>query len=269
FLNSLDYAEMADIDYENARAIYRTKFQSSTASDARSGADVGSTYSLAASKRYPSGSGVSAGLYNYNFADRNLSEFRLSYTLPIFRDPLKDGRFDVDQKRMTRDRQQLLAAIGQQELINRVVAAYYQLALANEGQRLAGLQEDIARRIHQAAVIRHGADSLSALDLAGYELRLARPRPGRDQALFNRALAAPLAIGPASLSTIDMKLLALPVADLETLALDRRAEAVGARDELRLARERVVAAGGQGLTGIDISLQYAWVRESDSFSDSL
>src|SRR5690606_9158276 len=82
-------------------------------------------------------------------------------------------------------------------------------------------------------------------------------------------LAAPLAIGPASLSTIDMKLLALPVADLETLALDRRAEAVGARDELRLARERVVAAGGQGLTGIDISLQYAWVRESDSFSDSL
>ncbi|MFA5549039.1 MAG: TolC family protein [Porticoccaceae bacterium] len=282
FLNSLDYAEMADIDYENARAIYRTKFQSSTASDARSGADVGSTYSLAASKRYPSGSGVSAGLYNYNFADRNLSEFRLSYTLPIFRDPLKDGRFDVDQKRMTRDRQQLLAAIGQQELINRVVAAYYQLALANEGQRLAGLQEDIARRIHQAAVIRHGADSLSALDLAGYELRLARARHGRDQALFNRAraeqqlkiltgldLAAPLAIGPASLSTIDMKLLALPVADLETLALDRRAEAVGARDELRLARERVVAAGGQGLTGIDISLQYAWVRESDSFSDSL
>ena len=282
FLNSLDYAEMAEIDYENARSIYRTKFQSSTASDARSGADVGSTYSLAASKRYPSGSGVSAGVYNYNFADRNLSEFRLSYTLPIFRDPLKDGRFEVDQKRMTRDRQQLLAAISEQELINRVVAAYYQLALASEGQRLAELQRDIAGRMHRAAGIRHQADNLSALELAGFELRLARARHQADQALFNRAraeqqlkilvgldLATAVAIGPASLSTIDMKLLALPVAELEALALDRRVEVVGARDELRLARERVVAAGGQGLTGIDISLQYAWVRESDTFSESL
>lgn len=282
FLNSLDYAEMAEIDYESARAIYKTKFQSITASDARSGAEVGSTYSLAASKKYESGSALSAGVYNYNFSDRNLSEFRLSYTLPIFQDPLKDGRFNVDQKRMSRDRQQLMASISQQELVNRVVAAYYQLALANEYRQVAQLQLGIARRIHESAQIRHASETLSRVELAGFELGLVKAEQVLNQSLFNEAragnslkiltgleLTEDVAIGPAALSTIDMKLLEMPVADIETLAVEQRVEAVGSRDELLMARRRMVAAGGEGLTGIDISLQYAWVRESNSFSDSL
>jgi len=282
FLNSLDYAEMAEIDYESARAIYRTKFQSTTASDARSGAEVGSTYSLAASKKYQSGSALSAGVYNYNFSDRNLSEFRLSYTLPLFQNPLKDGRFNVDQKRMTRDRQQLMASISQQELVNRVVAAYYQLALADEYRQLAQLQLDIADRIQETAQIRHAANTLSGMELAGFELGLVKARQALSQAQFEHRrasnslkiltgldMAEEVAIGPASLSTIDMKLLSMAAADLETLAVDKRVEAVGTRDELLMARRRMVAADGSGLTGIDISLQYAWVRESNSFSDSL
>lgn len=282
FLNSLDYAEMAEIDYESARAIYKTKFQSVTATDARSGADVGSTYSLAASKKYQTGSALSAGVYNYNFSDRNLSEFRLSYTLPIFQDPLKDGRFNVDQKRMSRDRQQLMASISQQELINKVVAAYYQLALASEYQHLSGLQLGISRRIHQAALVRQGVDSLGTVELANIELSLTRAEQNLQQALFNQArsgknlkiltgldMADEVVTGPAALSVIDMKLLAMPVADLETLALEKRVEVVGTRDELQMARRRLVAASGEGLSGIDVSLQYAWVRESNSFSDSL
>lgn len=282
YLNSLDYVEMAAIDYESARAIYRTKFRSSTATDARSGADVGSTYSLYLDKLNPSGSQVSAGLYNYNFADKSLSEFRVSYTLPWFRDPLKDGNLAVEEKEMSLKREKLLAEISQQELINEVVAVYYQLALANEAVNLGQLQQGIAQRIVASAEIRHRDEIISAIELARYRLQLSTAEQALQQALFDQQRSEtmlrytlgiegsePIALGPANLSHIDIGLQARTVAELEDIAMANRVEIAGKRDELSILRRKVALATGTSATGMDISLQYALVGESESFADSL
>ncbi|MFA5630900.1 MAG: TolC family protein [Porticoccaceae bacterium] len=282
YLNSLDYVEMAEIDFESARAIYKTKFRSSTTTDARSGADTGSTYNLYLEKLNPGGSQYSAGLYNYHFADKHLSEFRISYTLPFFRDPLEDGNFTIEEKQISVKRKKLLARISRQELINEVVNVYYHLALANEAVRVSSLRFGIAERIHARSQIRHQGGAISDIELAKYRLRLDMAHQQKQHALFNQqrgqasfrsTLGLPqdqrFLLGPAALSHIDIQFLSRDMAELEILALENRVEVVGKRDELAIMQRKLTLASDAGMSGLDISLQYAWVGESNSFSDSL
>ena len=51
----LNSVQVAELDYEQARSAFKTKLQTSLNSDARSGAEVGSSYRLGLSKQNESG----------------------------------------------------------------------------------------------------------------------------------------------------------------------------------------------------------------------
>ena len=147
FLNLADQAQIAELDYTSARSVYKTKFASAMSSDARSGADVGSTYNIYLHKMNPSGTRYNAGYYNSSFGDRNLSELRFSYTLPLFKNPLDNNELAIDQAEINLARSKRIIEIGREELINEVISRHYRLSLSIQSNELAASRLDIAQNV--------------------------------------------------------------------------------------------------------------------------
>ena len=127
YRNLINSVEVSRLDYEKARAVFKTKLQGNVNTDARSGAEIGSTYNLGLNKRNTSGSAYGVGVYHASFGDQELSEIRFSYTLPFFQNPLTTGKFESDRAELDFRHQQRMAKIGAEELILRVLTTYYSL----------------------------------------------------------------------------------------------------------------------------------------------
>ncbi len=280
-LNLVDQNEVSELDYESARSAYKTKFGSSASSDARSGAEVGSTYSLYLSKKNESGSGYSAGFYTSSFGDAAISEWRVSYTLPFFRNPLDSNRLAVSQSEVNAARAERMVEIGREELVGRVVSSYFLLAMAIQNEELSGKKLAIAQNFHAAQQVRHGNGEISELELAESELAIIDSRQQRDMSTlerFNQEDSFRLLLGlrPDAPFNIDETVLdtqyrvlsdeTLP--ELESYALQNRVELLAKSEELDLISEKIQATRIGRLPPMEISLQYALVGEGEDIDDT-
>ena len=186
YLNLIDRTEMAQLDYASARSVYKTKFRLFTSSDARSGAEVGSISNFLVSKQYESGAAISTGLYNSTFGDRTLSEFRLSYTLPFFKNPLNSAELKLDQAEFTFSRRKRLQEIGTRELVNRVITTYMELIKLEHMRRLAVSEYELSQNNLHAFQIRAAGGEVSEIDLALVALQRDRAEQQLDRADFNQ-----------------------------------------------------------------------------------
>lgn len=281
YLNLQDQAIIADMKLENARSVYKTKFASSTSSDARSGADVGSTYNLYLNKRNESGSSYSAGIYNSSFGDKNLSEMRFSYTLPFFKNPLDGNRLAVDQSEIDVVKRRRMIEIGREELVHQVVSGYYRLALATIGSDLAEKKYTIAEKIHNAREIKARHGEISELELARSRFMLAEAQQQRNMVQFDREqqegnfkiligfdVEEPISIDTEIYNRADDQLFSVPLEQLEQQAMGLRTELLAKQEEILMMQRRVQAARTGSIPPIEISLQYALVGEGDGLDES-
>ena len=282
YLNVISDAEIAELDYEAARSVFRTRFGSRMSSDARLGAELGSTYSVYLAKDNESGSRYSAGYYNSTFGDRSLSELRFSYTLPFFKNALDSRHLAIDQAEIDMTRSQRLIEIGTEELINAVTTSYYRLVLASRQEELARNRALMTETLLSAQHIRFENGELSELELAESDLAIADAEHRLEQANFEfqkrmhefRLMLGMDASRPLNVNTdiavaVDDSLMHAPVEELEQQAMSLRTELIAKREELLMAR-KVISANTRGtLPPMEISLQYALVAEGDQFSDSL
>lgn len=279
YLNLLDRTEMAQLDFAGARSVYKRKFRLYTSSDARSGAEVGTVSGFSLNKRNESGSAFSAGIYNSSFGDRSLSEFRLSYTLPFFRNPLDSSKLRIAQAEMNFSRRKRLQDIGTQELMNRVITSYLELILRNHMERLAASEYEISRNRYRAFQIRAQGGEVSDIDLARIELRMTQALQSLEMARFNRrsrenGFKILLGIDLMQVILIDTRipenrhahLLEIPLEELEAHAQQMRIELIGKREELSITEAKMNAASSSIFPPAEVSLQYAFVDESNSLS---
>lgn len=281
-LTLVDSVELAELDYSNARAAYKTKFLASSRSNARSGAELGSQNGLYLKKRNLSGSAISAGLYNSDFGDKSLSELRFTYTLPFFRDPFSKGELALTRASTEFVRRQNILLIAEQELSKRVTGAYFNVILGLDKERIATKQRNIAQRIKTATEIRRDSGKRSEMDYSRAELRFLRAEQNHQAASFARISAedklrlllgmdfdSPLLIDPETQVHYDEKLLNTPLATLEESALANRIEMQGKRDEVDMSRRKLRNVADSKLPEIDIDVHYSLVGEGDNTSDSL
>lgn len=281
YLNLMDQTQLSELDYESARSVYRTKFGTSISTDARSGADVGSTYALFLNKRNESGSGYSAGYYNSTFGDDSLSEWRFSYTLPFFKNPLDNNQLAIDQAEFGTARSRRLVEIGREELSNQVVSAYLKLAMATKAEGLAGEKLALAESYFQAQQIRERNGEISLLELTEAELDILDSRQNSEIALFVRrsqqddfrlllgmATGTPFAIDEDVLAQAYHDLADRPLPELEQHAIKNRIELLAKREELQLTGKKIESTRVGRFPPVEISLQYALVGEGDGLEDS-
>lgn len=282
YRNLLNSVELAELDYEKARSVFKTKLRGNVNSDARSGADVGSTYNLGLQKRNVSGSAYGVGLYHASFADKELSEIRFSYTLPFFQNPLTTGKFDSDRAELDFRHRERMAKIGAEELVLNVVTAYYNLSLADKRISLAQGEVAVAQKLLQATRIRAKTGRSSEIDLKWATLRVSQAEARRDQARFQKRKAQnhlamtmgldmeePVATEPGIPAINSPELMLMTTREVESLAMQNRAELIGLGEDLDLARRKLRAAPSKRMPGLDVSLQYALIGEGTSFSDSV
>jgi outer membrane protein TolC len=277
YLNLIDRTELAELDFASARSVYKKKFRLYTSSDARSGAEVGNIASFSVSKRNESGSAFQAELYNSSFGFRSLSEFRLSYTLPFFHNPLDSAKLRIEDAEMSLARRQRLQEIGTQELIDRVINSYLELILLNNLEDLAASEYEISNNRYQAYLIRSQGGEVSDLDLAQVELRMTQARQRLGLASFNRRSTETgfkrlLGIGLTESVRIDTRipedrnaeLYELSLQALEEHAVSERIELIGQLDEMSLLQTKMAASSDSVLPPAEVTLQYAFVDESNS-----
>ena len=281
-LNLINQAEIAELDYQGARSVYKTRFGSRMSSDARSGADVGSVYSMFVNKDNQSGSKYSAGYYNSTFGDRSLSELRFSYTLPFFKNPVDNKRLAIGQAEINLARSKRMIEIGSEELVNQVVSSYYRLAMGLRSEDLAENRLIISQNLLNAQEIRFDNGDLSELALAESNLEVSSARQRRELARFDRIrqenhlklllgmrIDDSLVIDPEVLIRVDDALFSLPLEELELQAITHRIELIAKNEELLMAGQRIKSTSGGIIPPMEVSLQYALVGEGDRFDESM
>jgi len=274
--------EIARLDFESARSVYRARVASHLSSDARSGAEVGSVYSVYLDKENPSGSGYRAGYYNSSFGNRNLSELRFSYTLPFFNNPLDNQELAIDQAEINLARSRRTLQIGREELVNQVVTAYYRLAMALQSEALAQERMLITSNLFEAQQIRQRNGEISDLELSEAGLALADRQRQFEDARFERmqredtlklliGMSADerVAIDAEALVAVDDSLLSTPLEELQLRAVNSRTELIAKHEELQMTRRRIRSHDTGPVPPIEISLQYALVGEGDRFGDTM
>lgn len=282
YLGILSNIELAELDMEQARSAYRTKFYSSLNTDARIGSELGSTYNIGVRKQRESGSQWNVGFYSSTFGDSSLSELRFAYTLPFFRNPLSTGEFTVAGAELGYRHKVRLSAIAAEELILQIVNQYYGLVLAVNKVNVARGQMDVAHRLEHATRIRAGTGRSSELDLRMAELRVGQAKHQRQVALLDQDkaesrlklalgldLSRPIAVDRSIPPVANIEIVELPPEAVEERALERRAELAGLREEVEMSRRKLRSQSGRTYPGIDVSLQYSLVGDGDSVADSM
>ncbi|MGI9342049.1 MAG: TolC family protein [Gammaproteobacteria bacterium] len=282
FRSLVNGVEVAGLDYEMARSVFKTKLRGQMNSDARNGADIGSTYNLGLSKRNESGSAYGVGLYYSQFGFKELSELRFSYTLPFFQNPVTSGKFDSDKASLDFRHRERMAKIGAEELVLKVVSAYYRHSLAGDQADVAAGEVAIVRKLQQATRIRAKTGRSSEMDVQWADLRVGQAEQRREMAKFQRAksendlklllgleLDESIVIDEDIPPVANPDLMLMSAAEVEELALKNRAELIGLGEDLDLARRKLRASPSKRMPGFDVSLQYAVVGEGTTFSDSL
>lgn len=281
YLNVISDAEMAELDYEAARSVFKTRFGSRLISDARLGAEVGSSYSMFLTKDNESGSRYSAGYYNNTFGDRSLSELRFSYTLPFFTNPLDKKHLAIDRAQINMSRGERMIEIGTEELVSAVTSAYYRLAMAAREEELARNRILITDTVLSAQKIRHANGELSELELAESNLAIADAGQRLEQASFEfqrqknqfklmlgMGIEESININTDVFIEVDESLLTLSVEELELQATSFRTELIAKDEELVMARKLIRAGTRGAIPPMEISLQYALVGDAEQFEDS-
>lgn len=282
FRSLVNGVEVAGLDYEMARSVFKTKLRGQMNSDARNGADIGSTYNLGLSKRNESGSAYGVGLYYSQFGFKELSELRFSYTLPFFQNPITSGKFDSDRAELDFRHRERMAKIGAEELVLKVVSAYYRHSLAGDQADVAAGEVAIVRKLQHATRIRAKTGRSSEMDVQWADLRVSQAEQRREMAKFQRAksendlklllgleLDESVAIDEDIPPVSNPDLMLMSAAEVEELALKNRAELIGLGEDLDLARRKLRSAPSKRMPGFDVSLQYAMVGEGTTFSDAL
>lgn len=272
--------ELAALELQRAQSAYKTKAYLFGNSDARVGADVGASLRAGVTRRMLGGSRWSMGVNQASFGDSYLSEVNVGYTLPLFQNPLSNGRFALDEAEIGYRQRQGQTKLGIEELVLEVVNAYYALALAGTDIQVAEGATALAERLERATTIRVRSGQSSQLDLQLARLRVAQNRQRRQAAVAAEANAANrlrLVLGiPFDQALMVDDEIPLPVgagtsllttASLEALALERREELLSLREQVTLA-QRKVAEKGSRFPSMDVTVQYALVGEGSSFSES-
>ncbi|MEM1112306.1 MAG: TolC family protein [Pseudomonadota bacterium] len=280
-LNLIDKTALSELDYESARSVYKTRFGSSLSSDARLGAEVGSTYSLFMDKANESGSRYNVGLYHSSFGSNTLSEWRFSYTLPFFDNPLDNRKLAIYQAEINSARSQRMVEIGREELANEVVSAYLKLAMAIRSEQLADDERQIADSFFQAQEIRHRNGEASALELSEAKLRTIDARQSQDIAALDRGSQEDafrlllgmdyeelLSIDTRVLREVESPLVEWPLQNLEDMAINHRIELLAKREELTMTNHRIESTKIGNLPPMEVSLQYSLIGEGESIDDS-
>ncbi len=282
YRNLLNSVEVAELDYDKARAVFRTKLKGNLNSDARNGADVGSIYNLALQKRNMSGSAYGAGVYHSTFGVKELSEIRFSYTLPFFQNPLTTGKFDANRAELDYRHRERMAKIGAEELVLDVVTTYYRLSLTDNQIDVAQGEVTVAQRLLQATRIRTKTGRSSEIDLQRADLRVSQAEQRRDTARFQKLKAQnelrlvlgldmdePMAVKQEIPPVSHPELMLMTTAEVEAMAIRNRAELIGLGEDLELARRKLASAPTKRKPGLAVSLQYALIGEGTTFSDSV
>lgn len=281
YLNSLTDIDIAQLDYDDARHVYKTRIASSLSTDARSGSDLGSTCSLYMTKQNPSGSSYNAGLYSSTFGDSSLSELRLTYSIPFFRNPLDASKIQLLQAEMNLERTVRIRQIFAEELADQVIAAYLKAAMATRHSALLREKLELTQMLFRQQQIRRETGDVSMLDVNRHRLLVLDAEQACHTAAFKlwkdesnlRQLMGmgsdeALIIDHTVAITWDRSLLDIPLSELEAHALSNRVELIALADEVTMAGNKL-AAGKQGvLPPFTIDLQYSLVGEGDSLDQS-
>jgi len=282
YLNLLSSIEGAELDLEDARSEFRRQFYTRLDSDARVGAELGKTFRSGVSQRFEGGSRWNLEFYNSDFGGNNLSEMRLSYSLPIFDDPLDSGTLELRRAELDFQHRERLARVGSEELIAQVASQYYQAVLARDSLQAADGETALAKALANATRIRVRNGRSSRLDQSAAELRVAQAnqrwntaRSGlasadnRLKIMLGMNIDDPLVLDPA-LPAVSDPTANMPEPEVtEALALANRAELLRLGEEIDLARRKLQTEPESRLPGLDVTLQFARVGEGEAFSDSI
>lgn len=275
-------AELAELDLENARSVFATRFSSSLNSSDRSGAELGSYYEARVTRLRESGSTIGLGYSNSQYGNESLSELRISYTLPFFDNPARHGLLAVDRARLEVLRRERLLGIGAEELALQVTGAYYEALLALQRMRVAASSLDVARSVAVVARVRRETGLSSDFDLRRSELRIAEAvqqerLAGLGATRSRDRLLTMLGADPSEDYSIADELPHVEPTDvepellteeLERLALDHRGELQSMRDELLLLDKQARGRPG-AMPPVEVALQVSLVDEGAGFGDSL
>ena len=282
YLNMLSSIEGAELDLEDARSSFRRQFYTRMESDARVGAELGSTFRSGVQQRTESGQRWNMEFYNSEFGGDNLSELRLSYTLPIFDDPLDDGVLDLRRAELDYEHRERLARVGSEELIAEVSGQYYRAVLARD--ELDSMQGEVryAEALSRATRVRERNGRSSQLDVSAAELRVAQANQrwnssraallsadNRLKILLGMGIDEPLVLDPELPAVSDPERFDKDPEELEALALANRAELLRLGEEMDLARRKLSTEPESRMPGLDVTLQYSRVGRGDGFSDSI
>lgn len=282
YLNLLSSIEGAELDLEDARATFRRQFYTRIDSDARVGAELGSTFRSGVQQRMESGQSWNLEFYNSEFGGDSLSELRLSYTLPIFEDPLADGVLDLRRAELDYEHRERLARVGSEELIAEVSSQYYRTVMANDN--LGSMQGEVryAEALARATRVRERNGRSSQLDVSAADLRVAQANQRWNSARAallssDNRLKILLGMGIDDPLVLESELPAVSSPDrfdedpeeLEALALANRAELLRLGEEMDLARRKLSTEPESRMPGLDVTLQYSRVGRGEGFSDSI
>jgi outer membrane protein TolC len=281
FLSLKSGVGIAELDLESARSVFATRFASHVNSNDRTGAELGSVYQARISKLMQSGSSVGLGFSNSQYGSDSLSELSVSYTLPFFDNPARDGLLAVDRARIELARRERLIAIGAEELALQVIGAYYDTVLGINRLQLAGSARDLADALARVTAVRAGTGLSSPFDLRRAQLRTAEAVQQERLAAMavqrhRYRLAATIGATPDEDFAIDE---AIPAAGAETTslldpehleayALANRTELASMRAELALLAKRARAPKIR-MPPMDVTLQVSLVDEGGAVTDSM
>ncbi len=281
YLGLLNNVERAELDLEQARSLFKTQIVTSFDSDARTGAQIGSFFQVGVRKRSTSGSAWSLGLHGSTFGDDSLSEVRLSYSLPFFKDPVATGRYTLAQAELDFRHRQRVRLLGAEELIMQVVSAYFGAALADNGISIAKEDVLLAEKLQRATDLRKRTGRSSELDLHHAKLRVAQARQRHEAARLDRVradnrLKLLLGLDLDDSLLIDRDLPAVLKLDLASLdedtveqwALEHRSDLLSLGEDLELAGRKLRGRVGKRRPNLDVRLQYSLIGEGNSFVDS-
>lgn len=282
YLSLLNNVALADLDLEDVRSNFRTRFFMNVDSQARIGSELGSNFRTGMGRKLESGSRWQVQFYNSDFSGNNLSELQFSYSLPFFSDPLQSGVLELRRAELDLQHRQRLVQVGAEELIMQVITDYYGAVLGRSAVAAAEGETGLAGSLLEATRIRARTGHSSPLDSRAAQLRVAQARQR-----WNTARAASLqadnrlrrTLGMGVDEPLELTSSLPPVAetqpapadpeDLERRALAHRAELLRLGEELDLARRKLRTEPASRLPGFDVVLQFSRVGQGATLSDSM
>jgi outer membrane protein len=280
YLNLRDSMTLADISLAQARAEFQTQLRSSISSDARLGVETGSQYQVTLYQNLEDGDHWEVGVNSSEFGGSYLSELKLLYQRPLFSGEGRSRTIEVKEAAWNKDRSRRITRIGAEELLIKVVDAYYRAMLTAKEVEARQHEVEAATEFKRMVEARYKVGRASRLDTVRAEIALTRARNSQAQAESARRLAYDrlkilLGMHPSEEVTLEGEIpappekLRAPLPDKSMAEIvDQRSEINEKQNEIELASQRISITRDAMKPAVDVSVQYSRVGQGPDWNST-